>query len=77
MSVYRTPNKRLIQRASNGRFRRSTLADIGLSWCQQCGIIFKPDFLGMGPMMDPREVRKIQQHCPACRTKGGKSDETG
>lgn len=35
--TYRAPNRRIQQRATSGRFRETTLADVGLAHCPACG----------------------------------------
>ncbi len=67
---YKTPSKRLIARGSGGRFRKSTLADIGMSECGGCGAIFTPDYSSLkGDFIDPRAMRDLQDTCPECREK--------
>lgn len=62
--AYKAPNKRIIQRAGNGRFRQSTLSDIGLGCCEVCGQIFAPDFSSMGEFIDPRDFNRARRFCP-------------
>ncbi len=73
---YRAPNKRIIPRASNGRFRRATLADVGLAVCEKCGAIYSPDFsqAKVGRFIDPEKLNEIKRLCPDCRGYG--ADET-
>lgn len=68
---YRAPNKRLIARGAGGRFRRSTLGDVGLSCCEKCGKVFTPDFSALkdDPFPDPRRIRDIRSTCPECAEK--------
>ena len=65
---YKARNKRIIHRSGNGRFRHSTLADIGMAECEQCGAIFTPDLSKFKNQLfvDPRELRDIRKLCPAC-----------
>lgn len=70
MRPYRTPSRRTIQRASSGRFRKSTLADIGMACCEACGAIFTPDFdkaNGPSGVVDPLVIRDLQRLCDYCR----------
>ncbi len=64
---YRAPNKRIIMRGGNGRFRHTTAADLGLGQCQKCGMPFVPDLSGLGDLPDPRVIRDRMATCPACR----------
>jgi hypothetical protein len=67
MRFYRAPNKRIIARAGNGRFRLTTLADIGGGVCRKCGKPHIPDLSGLGEFPDPREIRDRQTTCDECR----------
>ena len=73
MKTYRAPNKRIIQRGGGGRFRRTTLADIGLACCETCGAMFTPAEAS-APFIDPREVAQGRRFCP---DHGGKGTATG
>ena len=66
---YRAPNKRLSARGGGGRFRPTTLADIGLATCETCGGFFAPDLskLQDNGFIDPRDVREAQRVCPECK----------
>jgi len=63
MRWYKAPNKRLIARSGNGRFRQTTLADIDLACCETCGVIFTPT-LPEGNFIDPRDMREARRFCP-------------
>jgi hypothetical protein len=64
---YRAPNKRLIHRSGSGRFRKTTLSDIGLGVCDKCGKVFVPNLSGMdGPFIDPREFNARRRTCGPC-----------
>jgi len=69
---YRARNKRIIPRSANGRFRRATLADVGLSVCEKCGAIYTPDFsqARVGRFIDPMKLNEIKSWCPRCRGYG-------
>lgn len=57
---YKARNKRIIQRSSNGRFRKTTFQDIGLMGiCQTCGHFLMRHYDGNpeDPMIDPRLFR--------------------
>lgn len=66
--AYKAPNKRIIQRAGNGRFRHTTLADIGMAECEKCGAIFTPDLSKFAnrAFIDPREYRDARKYCAKC-----------
>lgn len=74
MKHYRHPGGRIIHRGRGGRFRHSTLADIGMGCCEKCGAIFKPDYSDLGDCPDPRIMRDRAKLCPGC---GGKGEQTG
>ena len=67
MRFHQAPNKRLIARAGNGRFRTTTARDVGLGQCEKCGMPFVPDFSGLGSMPDPRKMRRRTSTCGKCR----------
>lgn len=69
---YKAANKRLIARGRRGRFRQTTLADIGMATCEMCGAIFAPDYSSarVGGFVDPRIMRDLQKTCPECMGKG-------
>jgi hypothetical protein len=64
---YRASNKRIVHRGGGGKFRRSTLGDIGFGECDKCGAIFVPDFSGLdGPFIDPRDFNQRRRTCGPC-----------
>ena len=67
MRFYKAPNKRLIARGRNGRFRNTTLQDVGLWRCEKCGLVFAPDYSGLVSIPDPRIMRTLQRICPECK----------
>ena len=66
---YRARNKRIIQRGSGGRFRRSTLSDVGMGECETCGAIHRPDFSDLPRPVDPRVMRDRTKQCADCLKK--------
>lgn len=67
MKHYRAPNKRIIHRAGSGKFRKGTLADIGMAVCHKCKSIFTPDLSRFQDgFIDPRALRGTQELCPEC-----------
>ena len=74
MRPYKAKNKRIIHRGPKGRFRRSTLSDVGMAECEKCGSLFVPNFDFSGPFIDPREMRERRRFCPNC---GGKGELAG
>lgn len=65
--AFRATNKRLIQRASGGQFRRSILADFGMAHCDKCGSIYSPDLSQFNfGFIDPSALRKVMDTCPNC-----------
>jgi hypothetical protein len=72
MSFYRAPNKRLIARGQHGRFRRTTLEDVGLAVCEICGKAFVPDYSSLenDAFIDPRDMRDLKARCAQCREAG-------
>lgn len=69
-------NHRLIQRGPAGRFRQTTMTDIGMVVCEKCGQLFAPDYadLAAHPIMDPREFNRRGRFCGGC---GGQGTDTG
>lgn len=63
---------RIQHRTGGGRFRQSTLADIGMGCCETCGVVFTPNMAKayVGNFIDPAEFRKRQRTCPACLGEG-------
>lgn len=76
---YKTKSKRIVHRRRNGRFRQSTLADIGLAVCQnnECRRLFAPNYDALrekgNGMIDPFEFRKASKFCSNC---GGDGENT-
>jgi len=68
---YKTASKRIIHRSDKGRFRKSTLADIGGGCCEKCGRLYALDMdaAKSGPFIDPFKVAQIKKLCPECRPK--------
>tara|TARA_R100000664_G_scaffold493_1_gene1556 strand:+ start:98 stop:421 length:324 start_codon:yes stop_codon:yes gene_type:complete len=63
---YKASNKRLIARGRNGRFRKTTLSDIGMAECETCGKIFFPDYdaaVGDDPFVDHRLLQDAKRFC--------------
>lgn len=57
---YKAPNKRIIPRSGNGRFRKTTMADFGIGGiCQKCRHLLVHHYDGdeNDPMIDPRKFR--------------------
>ena len=71
--AYKASNKRLIQRSASGQFRRSTLADFGMGYCESCGAIYSPDLSQFNSgFIDPFEMRKAMDTCTHCgHVRGG------
>ena len=74
---YRAPNKRIIHRTGSGKFRRSTLADIGMGCCEKCGAIFTPNYESAreNGFVDPFKFRAVQKLCPECNGTGRTVEE--
>ncbi len=68
---------RIQSRRSNGRFRRITLADIGMACCPKCGAIYTFDLSQFNGQrfIDPRELNRAMATCPVCD--GGTNVATG
>jgi len=67
MRWYRHSNKRLVPRGQGGRFRRTTLEDVGVGMCEECGAAFclsdhEADVLHI----DPRLFNRMKKCCPKC-----------
>jgi hypothetical protein len=75
---YRHRNKRMVPRGRGGRFRTTTLADVGMACCEDCKKIFRPDFskAESGGMVDPRIMRDLRKQCPECAKGDGTSEES-
>lgn len=66
MTHYKAPNKRIISRAGNGRFRKSTMADFGIGGaCPVCRHFLIRHYEGDSrePFIDPR---KFRYRCFSC-----------
>jgi hypothetical protein len=63
---YKHSNGRIQHRGNGGRFRHSTLADIGLGCCDKCGKFFAPNYSGLGDMPNPLLMRERQATCGEC-----------
>ena len=71
MKFYKAHNKRLIARGGNGRFRKTTMRDVGMGRCEYCNKLFMPDYslAQDGLFVDPLLLRKIERTCPECMEK--------
>jgi hypothetical protein len=71
MSFYRAKNKRLIKRGAGGRFRETTLADLGAGCCKECGkfYAFDSSVVMAGPFVDPNKMAKHKTTCADCMKK--------
>jgi hypothetical protein len=74
MSFYKSKSKHIHMRAGNGRFRQTTLADIGLACCEVCDVLFTPAIPDRGGPIDPRDFHKLTRLCP---NHGGQGEQTG
>ena len=65
---YKASNKRLIARAGNGRFRTTTITDIGMAMCGKCRRIFTPNYTRANEdgMINQFRLRALQTTCPDC-----------
>ena len=66
---YKARNKRMIARASNGKFRPTTLADLGVGTCRECGAFFAPHLeLAQSErgFIDPVQMNRLKYICPTC-----------
>ncbi len=66
---YRASNKRMIARGKNGRFRKTTLADFGISVCRECDKHFAPHFelaRNERGTIDPVKMNQLEHICPDC-----------
>lgn len=72
MSFYRAKNKRLIKRGAGGKFRQTTLADLGAGCCEKCGkfYAFDQNVVMEGPFVNPMKMAKHKKMCADCM--GGK-----
>jgi len=63
--AYKAPNKRIIQRAGNGKFRKTTMEDMGIGGtCPDCQHLLLWKYFGNNPQMpDPRETGYECPHC--------------
>ena len=63
---YKASNKRLIARGRNGKFRKTTLSDIGMAECETCGKLFYPDYeavVGNDEFVHPFKLRDAKRFC--------------
>lgn len=70
--------RRIQARHGNGRFRRGTLADIGMACCPKCGSIYTPNLTSVtapAGFVDPMLLAKARRACPTCD--GGTGQATG
>lgn len=72
MSFYKAPNKRLIKRGANGRFRQTTLADLGAGSCKVCKKFFSFDssVVMEGPFVNPIKMAEHKEKCAECMKAG-------
>lgn len=67
MTYYKASNKHVIMRASNGRFRRTTGADLGIGVCPVEGCTGLTSCVYEGNLNDPMpDPRKFRQRCWQC-----------
>lgn len=52
-------------RTGSGRFRQTSLGDLGMSHCECCGSIFTP-VMPTNPDADPCEFAAARKKCPKC-----------
>jgi hypothetical protein len=71
MRDYKAKNKRIIKRGPGGRFRETTLTDIGVGVCEKCNSVFTPDkeSYKTNGFIDPSKFRKAYKICPSCLSK--------
>jgi hypothetical protein len=65
--TYKASDGRLIDRGDDGRFRKTTLGDLGIGTCEVCGAFTSPDWEALGPCPDPRRVNEHRRRCPEHR----------
>lgn len=71
--AYKAPNKRITQRSAGGRFRRTTLEDMGMGQCKKCEAMFSiPKIEEKNGFIDPRDYREARNDCGNCQDKRGK-----
>jgi len=66
---YKASNKRMIARGKNGRFRKTILADFGISICSECDEYFAPHFeLAQNERgtIDIVKMNQLKHICPDC-----------
>ena len=65
---YKAKNKRIQMRSRNGRFRRTTAADLGIGVCPVCNHLTRQVYDGdeNDPFPDPR---KFRHRCFTCEPK--------
>ena len=67
MGFYKAGNGRIIHRGGGGRFRRTTLDNIGMARCEKCGGFFIPDYSNLGERpIDPRRIHDARRMCSGC-----------
>jgi len=76
MKSYKAPNKRIIRRAGNGKFRKTILADLGAGCCQKCGkfYTFDSSMVMDGPFIDPMKMAQHKVMCADCMKTKTKED---
>lgn len=70
---YKTKNKSIRMRSSNGKFRQATLADVGLSVCPNCNGFMTEKYFGENNAFpDPR---LFGYECSKCNLRKDRSGE--
>lgn len=66
---YKAPNKRIIHRSGNGKFRKSNLSDIGGACCKKCNKLYVIDteYARVGNFIDPFRLAEAKEYCKECR----------
>lgn len=71
MKYYKASNKRLIARASSGKFKKTTLEDIGLNVCS-CGHFMALTYLGRDvEFLNPMQFFYVCSSCGHLRSRSG------
>lgn len=60
---YKARNKRIIMRAQNGRFRKTTVADAGIVVCPQCNHIMTKRYPESGRFINPAAIKYVCGNC--------------